>query len=74
MSLIILQYQNMQELQHAHPDIKNFTVVHQASSRETGEEQLTALRNKHIEGRVYQVGNYFWKAAQYSRQGTITTP
>lgn len=74
MSLMIVQYQSLEELRNAHPEIKNFRMVHQAKAKETAEDELIALRKKHVDGRVYRVGNFFWKEAHYSLQNTMVTP
>jgi len=64
MSMMIVEYQTRSELQHAHPEIKNFALAYQVQRGQTHEDVLAALRLKNQHGRFYRVGNFVWQAAQ----------
>ena len=64
MSIMFVEYQTREELEHAHPEIKNFTLVYQIPHAQTLEEMLAALREKKVQGRCYRVGNFVWKPTE----------
>jgi len=64
MSIIFVEYKSREELQHAHPDVKNFKLLYQIPRGQTHEVVLTALRKMNTQGRVYQVGDFIWTPAE----------
>jgi hypothetical protein len=59
----ISPYYSQTELVRAHPEVKSFAVVHHIQSGETVEDIHVALRKKHIEGAIYQVGGLLLQRA-----------
>lgn len=65
--LCISQYPSQVELAQAHHEIRSFRLVHAAQKGIAAEETLKALRSKRIQGDVFQVGDYFYQAAEALR-------
>ena len=64
MSITIIPYKSIPQLQAAHPEAKNLTIAYQIPRGQTAEGILTALRKKNAQGQLFQVGNFVWKQAE----------